>query len=663
MAAKKATAAKETSDNSAQEVYQFQAETKQLLNLMIHSLYTKKEIFLRELISNSSDALDRLRFEAIQNPQLIAEGEKLEIRIITDEERRTVTVHDNGTGMTREEMISNLGTIAKSGTREMIEKLRQSKSEDSLDQLIGQFGVGFYSSFMVSDKVEVVTRKAGEKTATFWQSEGDGTFKVAQAERERQGTSVTLYLKPEDKDNGIEDFTQEYPIGRVVRQYSDFVVYPIIMRVRRDDTDKDPITGQPKPGAETVINFEDRTLNSMKAIWMRPQSEVPEDEYAEFYRHISNDWKKPQKVLSLKAEGTSEYYGLLFVPEEAPTDLYYIASKPGLRLYVRKILIMENCEELLPHHLRFVKGVVDAIDLPLNVSREMLQHNKQITSIKKHLVKKLLTTFEDMRTNDNENYLKFWAQFGRALKEGINADYDNKDKLLSLCLFESSHDPTKLTTLAEYRARMPQDQEQIYYITGDSRALVEKSPHIEAFLAKGYEVMFLTDRVDELWVQSVWDFEEKKLKDIGKGQIDLGKPEEKEQAKKDREEKQKEYAPLLEFLQKKLDTYVKDVRLSTRLTNSAVCLVGADYDYSPQMERLLQKGKGGGPAQRRIMEINPSHPILSKLHSRFNKDQSDPILADSAELLFWQGLLVEGGELPDPAKFSRLVSELMTQTL
>ena len=640
------------------ETLQFQAETRQLLDLMIHSLYSNKEIFLRELISNASDALDRLRFEALTNPELLAGDETLEIRLEADRKNRTLTISDNGIGMSREEVVANIGTIAKSGTRELVDRIKKGESKQSIAEMIGQFGVGFYSSFMAADRVTLVTRRAGETAATLWESTGDGTYTVEDGEKPGRGTTITLHLKPEDRDNGVDEFSDRWVISRIVRRYSDFVSYPIILKAEKDPEIED-LAKEKETGEKPEMPLEEKVLNSMKPIWTRPQSEVTEDEYKEFYRHISHDWTEPLKTISYRAEGRIEYQALLFIPSQAPYDLYYVASKPGLQLYVKRIQIMEKCEDLLPHYLRFVRGVVDSPDLQLNVSREMLQQDRFITTIRKGLTKKVLDVLEEMKDKDSETYLKFWAEFGRAIKEGVSADYENKEKLLELLVFQSSNDAEKLTTLREYVSRMKDGQNEIYYLTGESRSQVENSPHLEAFKDKGYEVLYLVDPVDELLTQSLNEYGGKRLKSVGKGTVSLGSEEEKKQTEEELKAKEEEMKPLLEHLQKSLDEWVKQVRLTNRLTASPVCLVGAEHDYSPQLEKLLQKGKGGGPKQRRILELNPKHDILARMTERFGKDQNDPLLADYAYLLFGYGLIAEGGELPDPVRFNRAVADLM----
>ncbi len=645
------------------ETLQFQAETKQLLDLMIHSLYSNKEIFLRELISNSSDALDRLRFEALTKPELLAGDENLEIRLAADRNARTLTVHDNGIGMSRDEVIANIGTIAKSGTRELAERLKQGESKQTIAEMIGQFGVGFYSSFMAADRVELVTRRAGENTVTRWESNGDGTYTVEELEDAAnfgRGTSITLHLKPEDKENGVDDFSDRWVVSRIVRRYSDFVSYPIKLTAEKDPEIED-LAKEKETGEKPVMPLEEKVLNSMKPIWTRPASEVTQDEYKEFYKHISHDWTEPLKVIQYKAEGRIEYQALLFIPAAAPYDLYYVASKPGLQLYVKRIQIMEKCEDLLPQYLRFVRGVVDSPDLQLNVSREMLQQDRFIALIRKGLTRKVLDVLDEMKEKEFDTYLKFWAEFGRAIKEGVSSDYENKDRLLELLIFESSNDPEKLTTLKDYVARMKEGQNEIYYLPGESRSQVENSPHLESIKEKGYEVLYLVDTVDELLTQSLHEYGGKRLKSVGKGTVSLGNEDEKKAAEEELKAQEEQMKPLLEHLQKKLDTWVKQVRLTHRLTASPVCLVGAEHDYSPQLEKLLQKGKGGGPKQRRIMELNPKHDILARLNERYGKDPNDPMLDEYAELLFGYGLIAEGGELPDPVRFNRAVADLMTR--
>ena len=615
------------------ETFEFQAEARQVLDLMIHSLYTNKEIFLRELISNASDALDRLRFEALSKPELIGPDEKLEISIESDPKARTLTINDNGIGMSRDEVIANIGTIAKSGTRELLQTLRERKSADMLTTLIGQFGVGFYSAFMVADRVTLLTRRAGEEKATQWESTGDGTFTIVETSKFTRGTSIVLHLKKFGDDAEVEDFTDKWVIEGIVKRYSDFVAYPIIYR--------------DKEGKEAA-----KTLNSMKPIWTRPRSEVTDDEYKEFYKHISHDWNEPLVTWSFRAEGRAEYQALLFIPAQAPFDLFHATGKFGLHLYVRRVLIVEHCDELLPGYLRFVRGVVDSADLPLNVSRQRLQEDRHITQIRKWLTKKVLDSLEEMQTKNSEKYVAFWKQFGRVIKEGPSFDFDNKDKLLSLCLFESSADPNKLTTLTDYVSRMKSEQTAIYYITGPSRRAVENSPHLEVFKDKGYEVLYMVDPVDEMLAQWLPEYEGKKLKSIAKGITDLG-------GEMDLKDKQQEFSKLMDSLQKKLDDRVKEVRLSARLTSSPACLVVSEHDVSPNLEKLLNQMKGETTKQKRIMELNPNHEIISKMRERTD----DAMLDDVAEVLYGYALLAEGSELLDPLKFNQAVMRVLAKTI
>jgi molecular chaperone HtpG len=646
---------------TAVESYQFQAETKQLLHLMIHSLYTEREIFLRELISNASDALDRLRFESLTNSELVPQDHKFEIRLKPDREAHTLTVSDTGIGMSRDEIVANIGTIARSGTQELRKRVQESSSAEAFAELIGQFGVGFYSAFMVANTVTIITRRAGETSATRWESSGDGTYTLEPAERDSSGTDIILHLKKADPENGIEDFSDRWKLSSVVKKYSDLIAYPVMYEGPAEKK-TEPMTGE-EIKDENAPTWETKVLNSMKPIWIRKQSEVSQSDYFDFYKHISHDWNEPLKILTLKAEGIQEYDSLLFVPSQAPYDLYYHSPEMGLRLYAKRVMVMEKCEDLLPRYLRFIRGVVDSSDLPLNISRQRLQQDRHIGQIKKWLTRKVLDALAEMQEKEPELYLKFWHEFGRAIKEGVSSDYENKDRIISLLLFESSNDPEKLTTLKDYVGRMKPEQNEILFLTGESRKVIENSPHLEAVRKKEYEVLYMSDPVDELLVQHLYDFEGKKLKSIGKGNIQLGTEEEKKQAEEELKKKQEEYSSLLEVVQKKLDEHVKQVRLSSRLVNFPACLVTEEHEYSPQLERLLQKGKGGGPKQRRILEINPNHPITARLYKRFEGDKEDPMVGNSVELLYALALLAEGSEIPDPVRFNQLTLQMMEQTL
>ncbi|MFL6388788.1 MAG: molecular chaperone HtpG [Terriglobales bacterium] len=639
---------------TAQDSFQFQAETTQLLHLMIHSLYTQREIFLRELISNASDALDKLRFEALTNTELVPDGHKFEIRLKPDVANKTLTISDTGIGMSRQDLIDHIGTIARSGTQEMRKRMQESQSAEAVADLIGQFGVGFYSAFMVADKVTIITRRAGETTATQWESAGDGSYTLAEAEKASCGTDIILQLKKPDPENGIEDYTDRWKLSMIVHKYSDFIPYPIIYE------------GPPQePGEDESkeIKIETKTLNSQKPLWTRRRGEVSDTDYNDFYKHLANDWTEPLKVLPLKAEGTFELEALLFIPAQAPYDLFYHASESGLKLYAKRVMVMEKCEEVLPRYLRFVKGVVDSSDLPLNISRQRLQQDRHITQIRKWLTKKLLEALAELKEKESEKYLKFWEQFGKAMKEGVSSDYENKDKILPLLLFESSHDAKELTTLGDYVGRMKPEQKEIFYLTGESRKVIENSPHLESVRQKGYEVLYLSDPVDELLVQHLHEFQEHKLKSVTKGRFEVGTDEEKKQAEEQIKQKEEEYKSFLEACQKKLDEYVKQIRVSSRLVDSPACLITEEHEYSPHLERLLQKGKGGGPKQRRIMELNPNHPIVQKLHERFKSNADDATLGDAIELLFELALVAEGSEIADPVRLNRLTLDLLQKAV
>ena len=618
------------------ETFQFQAEARQVLELMIHSLYTNKEIFLRELISNASDALDRLRFESLSNAELIGPDDRLGILVETDTKARTLTIHDNGIGMRRDEVINHIGTIAKSGTRDLLNNLKANASSELITSLIGQFGVGFYSAFMVADRVVLITRRAGEDKATQWESTGDGTYSITDARKFSRGTSITLHLKTFGEEDQVEDFAQKYVIEGIVKRYSDYVSYPI--RIKED-------------GKE-----DDKPLNSMKPIWTRPGSEVTEEEYKEFYKHISHDWNEPMKMWSFRAEGRSEYQALLYIPSETPMDLFYQTGKFGLHLYVRRVLIMEYCQDLLPSYLRFIRGVVDSADLPLNVSRQRLQEDRHIAQIRKWLTRKVLDSLDEMARNDVEAYAKFWNNFGRAVKEGVTFDLDNKDRLIPLFRFESTNDPEKLTSLAEYVARMKPDQKAIYFMFGPSRRAIEHSPHLEAFQAKGYEVLLMVDPIDEMVSQWIWEFQDKKLKSVAKGLADL-------EDDRDLTEKVKEFSPLMDMLQRKLNDEVQQVRLSGRLTSSPACLVVGENQMSPSFEKLLNQTRGEITRQKRIMEINPEHELVSRMRARLEQNPDDPTLDDFANILLGYALLAEGSEVSEPRRFNDALLRVIGKAL
>ncbi|HDP36219.1 MAG TPA: molecular chaperone HtpG [Candidatus Hydrogenedentes bacterium] len=650
---------------AASETFEFRTEAKQVLDLMIHSVYSNKDIFLRELISNSSDALDKRRFEAVKNPDL-ASAAPPEIWIAVDKEKSALSVADNGIGMSRDEVKEFIGTIAKSGAQEFLKLLRAQKGQTDIPELIGQFGVGFYSTFMVADRVELVTRRAGEATATRWESAGDGQYTISDAERDEAGTTVTLHLKSPDEEDGLKDYTQEYEIRAIVKRYSDFVAYPIRMNVERTEIDRDE-EGKPLPDAQERKVVKAEQLNSMKALWLRDKEEVSEEEYNEFYKHISHDWNNPLLRIQAKMEGTLEYRLLLYIPEKAPFDMMMPQDmrKHGLHLYIKRVFIMDDCTELLPDYLRFVRGVVDSEDLPLNISREMLQENRQVQRMSKGLVGKILAALKEMSEKEPEKYKTFWQEFGRTLKEGVFQDPENKDAILELMRVNTTTSGDDAVSLAAYVERMPAGQDAIYYITGESQARLLASPHLEAFRDRGYEVLLLSDPVDEVWTQYVSEYKEKPLKAIGKGEVDLGASSEteKEQAEKERAEQSKEYAALLDAFKSALDEYVKEVRLSGRLTESPACLVLDEHDVSPQLEKMLRMMGQDVPTTKRILELNPKHPLIEKLKTLHEKDSAADMLKPYAELLYGQALLAEGGQTPDPAALSKHLAGVMLKAL
>ena len=636
---------------STSESLKFQAETKALLHLMTHSLYTDRELFLRELISNASDALDRLRFESLTNSDLLEGTDKFEIRLEVDRAARTLTIRDTGIGMTRDEVIANIGTIAKSGTAEFQQFLGEKDAAAHAAEFIGRFGVGFYSAFMVADQVTLRTRKAGGPAAIEWQSTGDGTYFLCECDKPDRGTSITLHLKPVDAENGIPDFIDDWRLSAIVKKHSDFITYPIMLKRQRQGGD------DPK---QTTI--EDSTINSMKPLWKRRPSEINREEYVEFYKHISHDFTDPLRTIHFKAEGTTEYDALLFIPANAPYDLYRYGAKTGLRLYAKRVMIAERSEDLLPDYLRFVQGVVDAADLPLNISRQRLQQDHHITRIRKRLTTKILDSLTGLWEKEHDQYLKVWKEFGRAIKEGVSSDYENKERLLPLLLFPSSNDPEKLTSLKDYVSRMQPGQDQIFFLTGESRSQIENSPHLEAIREKGYEVLYMTEGVDELVVQHLFEYEGKKLKSVGKGAIELGTESEKSEAQKQLESKQEDFKPLIEFLQKTLEEHVKQVRLSARLTTSPACLVVEDHEFSPMLERALNHGLAG-PKAKRVLELNPNHDLISKMRSRLAENPEDPCLANAAKVLHGVAVLSEGSQLTDTAPFNRAATQILCQAL
>jgi molecular chaperone HtpG len=632
------------------ETLEFKAEARQLLRLMVNSIYSNKDIFLRELVSNASDALDKLRLTSFLDKDLQVDTSDLHIDIELDKEQRTLTVRDNGIGMSRDEVVQLIGTIAKSGTAELLQKLRESKDAAASQDLIGQFGVGFYASFMVADNVTLVTRRAGESEGTRWESSGSGTYTIEAVDDAPQGTAVTVHLKPADDDDHLFDYVADWKVKEIVKRYSDFIAWPIRMEVESPDSDG---------GTKREIQI----LNSMKALWARPRDEVKEDEYKEFYRHVSHDWGEPLETIHMKAEGTFEYEALLFIPTNPPFDLFMRDARRGVQLYVKRVFIMDNCQALMPEYLRFVKGVVDAQDLSLNISREILQQDRQIQLMRRRLVKKVLATVKDMLTSDVDRYRTFWAAFGTVVKEGLLAELENRTAILEVASFASTHDPEQPTTLREYIERMKDGQNDIYYMTGESRAMIENSPHMEAFRAKGYEVLLLSDSIDEMWLESIHEFDGKHLQSIAKGQVDLDTEDEKKDAEPEREQRKKDFAALLSWMTTKLQDEVKEVRLSSRLTTSPACIVGDTQEMTPNLERMYRAMGQDVPRVKRILEINPSHPLVTGLQKAHAERPDDAALADTVELMHGMALLAEGGDLGDPARFARVLADRLAHTL
>ncbi|MET4168206.1 MULTISPECIES: molecular chaperone HtpG [Gordonia] len=652
------------------EVHEFQAETRQLLDLMVHSIYSNKDSFLRELISNASDALDKLRLESLLDKDLDVDTSDLHITLDPDPEARTLVVADNGIGMTRDEVVGLIGTLARSGTAELRRSLAEARangvSDAAAEELIGQFGIGFYSTFMVAEKVTLVTRKAGESTGTRWESTGDGTYTINDVPDAPQGTSVTLALKPVDTEDHLYDYSDQSKLRQLVKRYSDFIAWPIRMDVEKTvpvetpaaETETDESDEPKTPETKTVVESE--TINSMKALWAKSRSEVTDEEYQEFYRHVSHAWDAPLETITLQAEGTFEYQALLFIPTQPPFDLFMRDSKVGIHLYVKRVFIMDDCAELMPEYLRFVKGVVDAADLSLNVSREILQQDRQIRAIRRRLTKKVISTVTEMRAGRPDDYRTFWDAFGRVFKEGLVNDPDNRDALLKASSFASTHSEDELTTLADYIGRMKSGQETIYYMTGESRQQIVNSPHMEAFRAKGIEVLVLSDPVDEMWVSAGAEFDGKTFQSIAKGAVDLeGDDEDTDDSAK--EEQNKTYADLLGWLTTTLSDDVSETRLSSRLTESPACLVGDTFSMSPQLEKLYRASGQEFPKSKRALELNPDHPLVAALNKAYG-DGDHEQLVPTAKLLYGMAVIAEGGELDDPAEFAKILAGRLTDS-
>jgi molecular chaperone HtpG len=626
-------------DTAMKQTLGFQAEVKQLLQLMIHSLYSNKEIFLRELISNASDALDKLRFEAIAQPSLMEGHGELAIRVGYDKAARTITVSDNGIGMSRQEAIDHLGTIAKSGTREFFAQLTGDQQKDA--QLIGQFGVGFYSSFIVADRVTVVTRRAGTPAADAvrWESDGGGEFSVEPAERAESGTDVTLHLR-EDEGDLLEGFR----LKSIVSKYSDHISAPIRMRGEKWDKDK----------GEMVAAEEDETVNQANALWARAKSDITDEQYQEFYRHVSHDFGEPLAWTHSRVEGRTEYTQLLYIPARAPFDLWDRNQRHGIKLYVKRVFIMDDAEQLMPPYLRFVRGVIDSSDLPLNVSREILQESRDVKAIREGSTKRVLALLEDLAENQKDKYATFWKEFGQVLKEGIGDDAASRERIAALLRFASTapggEEPT--VALKDYVGRMKEGQDKIYYVTADTLDAARSSPHLEIFRKKGIEVLLLTDRVDEWMLSFLQEFEGKALASVAKGGLDLDAFAD-EQEKAEQQKTEDEYKELVERVKAALGERVKDVRVTFRLTDSAACLVSDENEMSGHLQRLLKAAGQKAPESRPILELNPTHPLVARLKT------GGAELGDWAQMLFDQALLAEGGQLGDPAAFVQRMNRLL----
>ncbi|HUW27403.1 MAG TPA: molecular chaperone HtpG [Sulfuriferula sp.] len=622
------------------ETLGFQAEVKQLLNLMIHSLYSNKEIFLRELISNASDAADKLRFEALSDDALWENDTELRIRIAFDKDARTITISDNGIGMNRQEVIEHIGTIAKSGTRQFFEALSGDQAKDT--HLIGQFGVGFYSAFLVADKVTLITRRAGlgAEHAVQWESAGEGDYTLETVEKSGRGTDVILHLR-----EGEDELLSSHKLQSIIRKYSDHITLPIVMKKEEWDAEKN----------ETVVRDEDEAVNQASALWARPKNEITPEQYEEFYKHVAHDYEAPLAYIHAKVEGKQEYTQLLYIPAHAPFDLWDREQRHGIKLYVRRVFIMDDAKQLMPNYLRFVRGVIDSNDLPLNVSREILQESKDIEAIRGGSVKKVLGMLEDLAQNQPEKYAAFWKEFGRVIKEGVGEDFANKERIAKLIRFSSTHSDSEeqSVALADYIGRMKEGQDKIYFVTADSFAAAKNSPHLEIFRAKGVEVLLLADRVDEWMISHLTEFDGKKLQSVAKGDLDLGKLADEEE-KKEQAQQADAFKGLTDKIREALAEQVKEVRITHRLTTSPACLVAGEHDMGANLERLLKAAGQNVPGTKPILEINPKHALVQRLKDQTDSDK----FSDWSAILFDQALLAEGGQLEDPAAFVRRLNEL-----
>ncbi len=640
---------------SNKKTHQFETEINQLLRLIIDSMYSNREIFLRELISNASDAIDKLRFKSQTEAEILGNDTEFKIKLTPDKDAQTLEISDNGIGMTYDEMIENIGTIAKSGTSAFLNSLSNANANESLaPELIGQFGIGFYSAFIVSEKITIISKAIGSETAIKWESTGEDSYTIEETTKDGRGTTIILHLKKPKDDE--QDFTDEWVIRQIVKKHSDYVQYPVLMDVEREEPvdEKEQLLdrdGKPMTSGKTQKVIKEETLNSMKAIWLKDKKEITDEEYNEFYQHVSHDWNPPLAKVHLKFEGTTEYSALLYLPSKAPFDMMNNERKHGVDLYCKRVFIMENCKELMPEYLSFIKGVVDAPDLNLNVSREILQQDALVRNIKKNLMKKIFELLDGLEKNDYET---FYNEFGPSLKLGIHTDFDNREKIANLILYKTTKSEDKYISLKDYIANMQTDQKDIYYITGENISALLNSPHLETLKEKGYEVLLMNDPIDEWVVQSLPEFEGKKLKSAEKGDLGLDQ---------DDAPKKEQYNDLFEFIKTNLESKIKEVIPSTHLKDSVACLSGDDHDMSAYMEKIMKATGQDAPATKRVLELNLDHPVITKIQDLLKQDKNDPKLKDYCSLLFDLATVVEGGKIENPSQFSKLVGELMSSAL
>ncbi|MBW1650789.1 MAG: molecular chaperone HtpG [Deltaproteobacteria bacterium] len=642
---------------SAVEKHEFKTEIRQLLNLIINSLYSNKEIFLRELISNASDSIDKLKFKAQTDADIIEADTEFKIKIKADLLNNTLEITDNGIGMTYDEVMDNIGTIAKSGTIEFLNSLEQTNNKEPIStEMIGQFGVGFYSAFIVSEKIILTTKAAKAQKGVKWKSSGDGSYTIEETEKAEKGTSIILHLKKTEKEG--KNFTDEWTIRNIVKKHSDFIRYPIVMDVEKEEPVKNPILdkdGKPIEGQTEKI-IKEETLNSMKAIWVRSKQDITEEEYTEFYKHIAHDWNPPLAKLHFKLEGTTEYDALLYIPSKASEDLFRPDNKHGVQLYSRRVFIMDGCEKLMPSYFRFMKGVVDAADLNLNVSREILQHDFLIKNIKRNLVKKI---FELLSSLEEEKFISFYKEFKNVLKEGIYTDWENKDKIADLIRYKTTKSADKFISLKEYVANMNPDQKDIYYITGANLSMLINSPHIEKLKDKDYEVLLMTDPIDEWVIQTLTKYESKPLTSAEKGDIDIENKEKEEEEN----DKVKDYSELFQYIKEQLADKIKNVKASVKLKDSISCLSGETYDMSAYMEKIMNASKQTNETSKRVLELNINHPALEKINNVYKNNKESEDIKKLIKVLYDLAIVSEGGKIDNPSEFNKTIGKLVDYSL